>query len=224
MLYRVNVTGTRNVLEAARQAGVQRVVLTSSVAVLGVPTRETPIRDERSPLNLAPRRFPYAHSKLLAEAEASRAVEMGLDVVCVNPATVIGRRDINFVGGEILKIVKSGWLLAAPAGGMGVVAASMAGLGHVLAAERGSAGARYVLNGENVKHTRMPIRALMAGAWAVFSALGRPLPSLLTQLDLSWRDMFFDGSRARDELGFPSHSARYAVEEAWAWYKGHGLL
>lgn len=244
MLYRVNVTGTRNVLEAARQAGVQRVVLTSSVAVLGVPTRETPIRDERSPLNLAPRRFPYAHSKLLAEAEASRAVEMGLDVVCVNPATVIGRRDINFVGGEILKIVKSGWLLAAPAGGMGVVAASMAGLGHVLAAERGSAGARYVLNGENVKHSdllatvaevvgsrsplvtlpSMPIRALVAGAWAMFSALGRPLPPALTQLDLSWRDMFFDGSRARDELGFPSHSARYAVEEAWAWYKGHGLL
>lgn len=244
LLYRVNVTGTRHVLEAARQARVERVVLTSSVAVLGVPTPNLPVRDEQAPFNLDPRRFPYAHSKLLAEAEASRAVEAGLDVVCVNPATVIGQRDINFIGGEILRVTKKGWFPISPPGGMGVVAASMVGLGHVLAAERGKTGARYVLNGENVKHDdllctvaevvggRRPlltipsaiVRVLVECVWAVSGAVGQSFPSVLTQLDLSWRDMFFDGSRARDELGFPSHSARYAVEEAWSWYQGHGLL
>lgn len=243
-LYRVNVTGTRNVLAAAKAAGVQRVVVTSSVAALGVPIRDGQWLDESSCYHRPPARFHYAHSKLLAEAVVARAVADGLDVLCVNPVSVIGRRDINFVGGEILRLARRGLLPLAPSGGMGIVSARAVGLGHVLAAERGVTGERYILNGENVKHVALlRLAASVSGAppplgvlpkaliklpveavWLASRALGLPYPTPMAQADLSMRDMYYDGSKAVRELDFPVVSARAAVEEAWDWYTRAGLL
>ena len=250
MLYTVNVLGTRNVLRAAEACGVVRVVLTSSVAVLGIPTPDRPggsrlpMLDESAVFNQLPARFHYGHSKLLAESEAARAVAAGLDVVCVNPATVIGRRDVNFVGGEILRTVRRGWFPISPPGGMGVVSAQAVGLGHVLAAEAGRVGERYILNGENVAHRdllamvavevggrpplgvapRSAMRAAAAACRVVIGATARSYPAMLAQFELSARDMFFDGSRAERELGVPRISAREAVKDAWEWYRRQGLL
>jgi len=243
-LYAVNVTGTRNVLAAARAAGVRRVVVTSSVAPLGVPVCAGQWLDESSCYHRPPARFHYAHSKLLVEAGVARAVAAGQDVLCVNPASVIGRRDVNFVGGEILRLVKRGLFPVAPPGGMGIVAASAVGLGHVLAAERGVAGERYILNGENIKHVeflrltasvvgrRAPLCTLPKAmiqlpvevTWLACRALGVPYPAAAVQADLSVRDMYFDGSKAVRELGFPVVSARAAIEEAWDWYTRAGML
>ncbi|MCU0521795.1 MAG: NAD-dependent epimerase/dehydratase family protein [Anaerolineae bacterium] len=245
LLYQSNVTGTRNVLEAARASGVERVVVTSSVAVLGIPTREREVLDESAAFNWAPGRFHYGHSKLLAEAEVARAVANGMDVLCVNPATVIGRRDVYFVSGEILRTVRRGLTWIAPAGGMGIVAAEAVGLGHVLAAERGRSGERYILNGENLAHAdflalvaavvggRSPCFAVPKGASRVAVALVRGIipfdersraSSVLSQLELSGLRMYFDGGKAERELGVPRMSARAAVEDAWTWYRREGLL
>ena len=244
LLYAVNVDGTRNVLEAAMAAGVSRVVLTSSVAALGIPTRDGALLDETAAFNWPPNRFHYGHSKLLAEAEAARAVTAGLDVVCVNPASVVGRRDINFVGGEILRTVRRGWFLVAPAGGMGIVSAEAVGLGHVLAAERGIAGERYILNGENVSHRDfLKLVALVVGArppfftiprsgmrlaaslaHAVLGILGKGSPAPLSQFELSAYDMYFDGGKAERGLGVPRIGADAAVKDAWDWYRHEGLL
>jgi dihydroflavonol-4-reductase len=170
-----------------------------------------------------------------------------LDVVCVNPATVIGRRDINFVGGEILRANKRGWTWVAPPGGMGIVSGEMVGIGHVLAAERGRDGERYVLNGENVTHRDLlalvsdvvggpaPVAVMprwmaragvLLGRWALAASQGiMPLSfsQTLMQLDLSSRYMYFDGRKAERELGVPQCGARAAVEESWDWYRQHGL-
>jgi dihydroflavonol-4-reductase len=243
-IYAANVEGTRNVLRAARAQGVERVVFTSSVAVLGVPTERGQILDESATFNLRPEQFHYGHSKVLAEAEVQRAVADGLDVVIVNPASVIGQRDIYFVGGEILRTAKRGLLIGAPPGGMGIVSAKAVGEGHVLAAERGRTGERYILNGENISH-----RALMAFAaevtggrspwFTIPRVLMTPFATLVdllnrvrraaplidgSQLHLSARDMYFDGSKAERELGFSGGSARASVVEAWEWYREHGLL
>jgi dihydroflavonol-4-reductase len=243
-IYAANVEGTRNVMRAALAQGVQRVVFTSSVAVLGVPTRRGQLLDETNTFNLRPVQFHYGHSKVLAEAEVQRAVAEGLDVVIVNPVSVIGQRDVHFVGGEILRTAKRGLLVAAPPGGMGIVSAKATGEGHVLAAERGRTDERYILNGENISHrVLMAMAAEVAGKRPPWITIPRvlmtPLAALVdvlncvrratplvdgSQLHLSSRDMYFDGRKAERELGFAGGSAQVAVAEAWAWYNRHGLL
>ncbi len=241
LIYRVNVGGTRNVLRAAMAAGVERVVVTSSVAALGVPTRRGELLDESAHFNLRPEQFHYGHSKVLAEAEVARAVRAGLDVVIVNPVSVIGQRDVNFVGGEILRVVRQRWVPLAPPGGMGVVSARAVGEGHVLAAERGRTGERYILNGENIAHRalmalvaevvggRPPLatapRWAMRGLRYLVTLWRRWFPRAsgvdATQVSLSMLEMYFDGRKAAQELGFVGGTAREAVEEAWAWYRRH---
>ncbi|MBN1261244.1 MAG: NAD-dependent epimerase/dehydratase family protein [Anaerolineae bacterium] len=244
LIYQVNVEGTRNVLEAARAQGVKRVVFTSSVGALGVPTYPGQLLDETATFNLSPRRFPYGHSKVLAEEEVRRAVAAGLDVVIVNPVTVIGQRDVGFIGGEILRAAVNGKTLAAPSGGMGVVSGCSVGHGHVLAAERGKTGERYVLNGENISHRALlnivadvtgsrppwftvPRVTMGAVAWLVDLWNGlHTRPPLVSgnQLRLGARFLYFDGAKAERELGFAGRTARLAVEEAWSWYRAQGLL
>ena len=173
-----------------------------------------------------------------------RAAAEGLDAVIVNPASVIGQRDVNFVGGEILRAAKRGQLVCAPPGGMGIVSARAVGVGHLLAAERGRTGERYILNGENILHRalmtqaaevagrRPPVctipRALVGPAAAlldVWNGLRRASPLIDgCQMRLSARDMYFDGSKAQRDLGFASDSVRAALTEAWNWYRERGLL
>ncbi len=240
----VNVDGTRNVLRAARETGVQRLVYTSSAAVFGLPTEPGAILDETSVFNLPPERFPYGHSKVLAEAEVQKAVNAGLDAVIVNPVPVIGQRDIGFVGGEFLRAAKQGKAVVAPPGGSGVVSARAVGAGHVLAAERGRTGERYILNGENLPfRDLMTLVADVVGARPPWFVIPRPAMRLFAavvglanrlrkgppliddvQARLSAHDIYFDGSKAKRELGFPHVPARAAVEEAWTWYRNHDML
>ncbi len=248
-IYAVNVEGTRKVLAAARAQGVRRVIFTSSVGALGIFTHPGALVDETATFNLPPRRFPYGHSKALAEAVAQEAVAAGLDVVIVNPVSVVGQRDVGFIGGEFLRAAVSGKAIVAPPGGSGIISARAAGVGHVLAAERGRAGERYILNGEN-----LPFRVLMdtvaavVGARAPWFTIPRPAMGMFAALVDAWNavqrrlapqraplidgnqarlsalPLYFDGSKAHVELGLPLVSARAAVEEAWAWYRAQGLL
>lgn len=240
-IYRVNVEGTRHVLAAALEAGVERLVYTSSVGALGVPPPGR-LLDESATFNLPPRRFPYGHSKHLAEQAVQEAIARGLDAVIVNPTGVIGARDVHFIGGSVLREVHRGLSWFAPPGGLNWVDAETAGLGHVLAAERGHIGERYILGGENVSHrAAMEIVAAVVGGRRPLATLPRPLMSvvaLLTdafnavwpgtplfsgeQVRLSGAGIYCDCRKAQRELGFPHTPFRIAVERAYAWYRAHG--
>ncbi len=242
-IYEVNVTGTRNVLECALQSGVVRLVYTSSIGALGTPA-DGHLLDESASFNLVPERFPYGHSKHLAELSVQQAVARGLDAVIVNPTGVIGARDIHFIGGHLLRSVKRGLALVAPPGGLNWVDAETAALGHVLAAQRGRTGQRYILGGENVSHRRATeIVAAVVGGRKPVLTLPRPLMGVVggltdavnrnrhgtplfsgEQARLSALEIYSDCSRAKRELGLPVVSLQTASERAYAWYQAHGYL
>jgi len=242
-VYRVNVEGTRNVLAAASAAGVERLVYTSSIGALGVPPPGQ-FLDESSIFTLPPHRFPYGHSKHLAEQAVREAIARGLDAVIVNPTGVIGTRDVHFIGGSILREIRRGLSWFAPPGGLNWVDAETLGLGHVLAAERGHTGERYVLGGDNVSHRaametvadvvggRRPRLTLPRSLMSPFALLvdvfnvlwpGTPLFSG-EQARLSGAEIYCDCRKAEQELGLPRTPFRTAVERAYTWYQVHGYL
>mgnify|MGYP000307965845 CR=1 FL=1 len=242
-IYRVNVEGTRNVAQAALAAGVERLVYTSSIGALGAP-EDGRLLDERAVFNLPAQRFPYGHSKHLAEEVVREVLGQGLDAVIVNPAGVMGPRDVHWIGGSLLREVQRGWAWVAPPGGLCWAAAVDVGLGHVLAAERGRTGERYLLGGENLSHRqvqeivatvvggRQPVATLPGPAMLPLAAitgsigrlLPRPLPFSAEQVWLSARHIYCDSSKALQELGYPQTPFRVAVEQAYAWYLARGLL
>jgi dihydroflavonol-4-reductase len=242
-VYQVNVEGTRNVVAAAADGGVERLVYTSSSGALGVPELGR-LLDESAEFNIQPKRFPYGHSKHLAEQVVQEAVGRGLDAVIVNPTAVLGARDVNYIGGSLLPAVRRGLSLFAPPGGLNWVDAETAGLGHVLAAERGRTGERYILAGENITHrATMEIVAEVVDGRRPLLTLPRPLMGIVAlladgfnavyrgtplfsgeQARLSAAQLYYDCSKARDELGLPITPARIAVERAYAWYRDHGLM
>jgi dihydroflavonol-4-reductase len=242
-LYKVNVEGTVNVLEAARSAGVKRFVFTSSLAALGLPSNGQPL-DESSHFNLEPERFPYAHSKQLAEQEVFRAAESGLDAVIVNPSVVLGPRDVNQISGSIIVQAASGRLFFYPPGGVNYVAVEDVAAGHIAAAEHGRTGERYVLAGENLKHREaltvvcevvdkrppvIPLPKLVLpfaslGVSAARILAGKRIPLDENQVWLSGQDIFADGSKALEEFEMPNTPFRESVQRAYDWYNIHGYI
>lgn len=242
-IYQVNVEGTHNVLAAALETGVERLVFTSSIGALGLPQAGR-LLDESSTFDLRPRSFPYGHSKHLAERAVQEAVAQGLDAVIVNPTGVIGARDIHFIGGSVLREVKRGLLWFAPPGGLNWVDAETLGLGHVLAAERGCTGERYILGGENVSHrAAIEIVAEVVEGRRPLLTLPRPLMSVVAlladgfnalwpgtplfsggQARMSSAEIYCDGRKAQQALGMVCMPLRVAVERAYAWYQARGYL
>jgi dihydroflavonol-4-reductase len=153
-LYQVNVEGTRQVLQAAQETGVKRLVYTSSVIALGIPAQGE-VGDETLEFNIPPGRFRYGHSKHLAEQEVQRAVRDGLEAVIVNPSLILGPRDLNKISGSIVIEVKQGILRFYLPGGANYVAVEDVVAGHIAAAERGRVGERYILGGENLSHRQV---------------------------------------------------------------------
>jgi dihydroflavonol-4-reductase len=242
-VYQINVEGTRNVLAAALEAGIERLVYTSSIGALGLPQAGC-LLDESATFNLPPRRFPYGHSKHLAEQAVQEAAARGLDAVIVNPAGVIGARDIHFIGGSVLREVQRGLSWFAPPGGLNWVDAETLGLGHVLAAERGRTEQRYILGGENISHRAAievvaevvsgrrpvltlprPVMGLVAPLADGFNALWPGTPRFNgQQARLSSAEIYCDCRKAHEELGLPNTPFRTAVERAYAWYRAHSYL
>ena len=163
-LMQVNVEGTRNVLRAAREAGVRRVVFTSSCAALGQPPFGQAI-DERAQFNLRPDDFPYGYSKYLAEQVCQEFVRAGLDVVIVNPAVVFGPRDVNLVSSSlVIAAARRGLPFALP-GGVSAIDVADVCAGHIAAAERGQTGERYILTAENLTYAQLFALLAEGNAW-----------------------------------------------------------
>jgi len=243
VIYRVNVEGTRRVLEAARQAGVKRVVFTSSASAVGIVRGRPSNEDDAFHEKIA--RFPYGHSKWLAEEVAREAVKKGQDVVIVNPSVIVGPRDVNWGSGSIIKEVASRRVPGVPPGGVNYVAVEDVVAGHIAAAAGGRSGERYLLTGENLTHRQLgDIVARVVGVKAprwnmprwlfpplaraadVASRFGVRLPIDATQILLSREFIWFDNAKARRELDLPTPCTpvEQAVRQAYEWYVENGYL
>ena len=149
-IYDINVEGTRNLMRAAGEAGVGRIVYTSSVAVLGLHKDGTPA-DEDVPVSLEDMTGHYKRSKYLAEEVVrGMVVKDGLPAVIVNPSTPIGARDIKPTPtGRIIVDFVNGRMPAYVDTGLNLVHVDDCARGHLLAYERGKIGERYILGGED---------------------------------------------------------------------------
>jgi dihydroflavonol-4-reductase len=239
---RVNVEGTRVVMEACLRAGTPRVVHTSSAAAVGI-ARNRPA-DETTPFDRLSATFAYANSKRCAEKVVLEAVGRGLPAVMVNPAAVVGAADHYLNTGSLVVAYSRGRIPIVPPGGMCVVDADAVTQGHLLAAARGRVGERYILGGENlsfmqvaatiaaVAGVRRPRLIVPASLLAIVAPIidtanrVRRSPPVLSgeQVRLSRVNFFFDSSKAVRELGYMLLPFRGAVEKALAWYRANRYI
>ena len=241
-IYRTNVDGTRNLLAAARQSGVERFVYTSTVGTIAAPGLLSTLPNEETVAGLHQMIGHYKRSKFLAEKEAMQAAREGLPVVIVNPTTPVGPGDwkptptgrmiVDFLNGRTPGYVDSG---------LNIVAVDDVAEGHWLAAERGRIGERYLLGGDNltlqeifgilacVSGRPAPTRkiphtlAFAAGcAEALISKIAAREPRIpLEGVRMARHKMFVDCSKAIRELGFSPGPANAALERAAQWYSDH---
>jgi dihydroflavonol-4-reductase len=241
-MYRANVDGSVNVLEAAAAARVPRMVYTSSVAVLGINRDRTPA-DEATPVTLADMVGHYKRSKFLAEqAVRARAAELKFPVVTVNPSTPIGPGDIKPTPtGRILLDAAAGRMPAFVDTGLNLVHVDDVAQGHLLALERGKPGERYILGGEDFTLERILIEVaqhvgrrastirlphwsvypLAAAAEALALVTKREPRVTLDGLRMSTKHMYFSSRKAERELGFRWRDPRLAIVAAVDWFKQH---
>lgn len=244
-IYQVNVDGTRNALQAAEQAGVQRFVFTSSAAAIGWRADNYPT-DESTYFNIDPALSPYAHSKFLAEVEVHRAIQRGLDAVIVNPTVILGPRDLNQISGSLIIEIARGQVPVMPLqGGVTVIDVRDVAQAHLAAAQKGETGQRYILGTVNMSH-----RALMAliaqivdvpppsipapgvvvdvAAWLVdiARALNIDVPGDAEggQLRMSKRNIFFDCARMWNTLHEPQIDIYESILDTYQWYQKQGIV
>lgn len=245
-IYRVNVEGTRELMLRAAEAGVGRIVYTSSVATLGLNADGTPA-DERTPVTLADMIGHYKRSKFLAEREVEGLVrERGLPIVTVNPSTPIGPRDVKPTPtGRVIVEAACGRIPAFVDTGLNVAHVDDVAEGHLLALEQGETGERYILGGENMtlaeilteiaaKVGRRPPRihlphglilplAHLAEAWARLRGRGEPFVTV-DGLKMARKWMFFTAAKAEAALGYRPRPAREALHDAVDWFAAEGYL
>jgi dihydroflavonol-4-reductase len=236
-LYRSNVDGTRNLLQAARNAGAERIVYTSTVGCIGIP--HGGIGNEDTPVTLQDMAGDYKRSKFLAEQVALEFARGGLPVVIVNPTAPIGDHDVKPTPtGKIVADFLRGDMPAFIDTGLNVVDARDAAQGHLLACERGRVGERYILGSENLtlaeifeklaKITgrkaptlRLPYAvAYFAGtcstAWA--GVTGKPPRVPLDAVRMAKKKMWVTHEKAGRELGFSPGPAEAALARAVEWF------
>jgi dihydroflavonol-4-reductase len=236
-IYRSNVDGTRNLLAAARNAGVERVVYTSTVGCIGIPPGGE--GDEDTPVSLADMAGDYKRSKFLAEQVAIEFARDGFPVVIVNPTAPIGDHDVKPTPtGKIVTDFLNGDMPAFIDTGLNVVDVRDTAEGHLLACERGRAGERYILGSENLTlaqilqklaaitgrkapSTKLPYAvAYCAGAcstaWA--GVTGRPPRVPLDAVRMAKKKMWVTHAKAARELGFQPGPADQALARAVAWF------
>jgi len=242
-IYDSNVGGTKNLLDAANRAGVEQLIYTSTVATIAVDRPQHP--NEFTDARLEEMVGHYKRSKWLAEKEALSAAKNGLPVIVAMPTTPVGPWDwkptptgkiiLDFLNGKMPGYVETG---------LNFVGVEDCAAGHLLIAEKGKVGERYLLGGQNLtlkqmldalsKITGLPAPKLkiphglalgVAYASTVFSRLlGREPGIPVEGVKIARHMMFVDCSRAQRELGFKAGPVAAALERAVRWYEANGYI
>jgi dihydroflavonol-4-reductase len=241
-IYRTNVEGTRVVLGAAETVGVPRIVYTGSVATLAARADGTPV-DERAVARLDDVIGDYKRSKLLAEREVEAAWARGAPVVVVSPSTPVGDGDVKPTPtGKIIVDFLAGRFPAYVDTGLNLIDVRDVAAGHLLAAERGRPGERYILAnanmtlkellatlaliaGRSAPRLRLPHWVPLAIAHAeapIARLLRRPPRVPLDGVRMAKKTMFFDGSKAVRDLGLPQSPIEPALRRAVDWFISRG--
>jgi dihydroflavonol-4-reductase len=244
-MYRSNVEGTRAILEAARKNGVSRVVHTSSVATVGFTENGHPA-DEDSPVSLADMIGHYKRSKFMAEQIALEAGRSGLYVVTVNPTTPVGEQDVKPTptGRIVLDFLKRKFPAYVETG-LNLVDVRECARGHVAALEKGKAGERYILGGEDLtlkqildklaKITGLPsptvklpyVFAFVAGVVdeAITGRLLHREPrATVDTVRMGKKKMFASSNKAQRELGWKIVPVEAALRRAVDWFRANGYV
>jgi dihydroflavonol-4-reductase len=242
-LYRTNVEGTRNILNASRIARVGRVVYTSSVATIGLPGDGSP-GSEQTPVALSDMIGHYKRSKFLAEQVAREAAQAGASVVIVNPSTPVGPGDVKPTPtGRMVQDAAAGRMPAYVDTGLNIVHVDDVAAGHLLALHRGRDGEHYILGGENMSlrailteitriagrgppRIRLPIAALLPIAYAAEAAgrlTGRSTRITVESVRMARKRMFFSSEKAARELGYRWRAPSEAFRDAVLWLRAQGL-
>ena len=241
LMFEVNVVGTQNLMRAARRAGVQRVVHTSSIAAVGVLPGEG-VADETTHFNDWEHADPYVLSKYISELEALRHNSSDLEVVAVNPAFPFGGDDrAPTPTGKLIVNALSGKMPFTVNGGFNAVYVGDVAEGHLLAAVRGTPGERYLLSGHNVtyddfaaalayqagrKPPRMKVPTNVAKSWGwlaeqVADRITRK-PPIATYRSVAYtagRFLYFSCAKAQRELGYELTPLSEALRLALEWFQ-----
>ncbi len=245
-MYQANVEGSRNLIRHAMAAGVERIVYTSSVAVLGRTADGRPA-DEETPVTIDDMIGHYKRSKFLAE-EAVRSLIADEDapVTIVNPSTPIGPRDIKPTPtGRMIVEAAAGRMPAYVDTGLNIVHVDDVAEGHLLAHDRGRIGERYVLGGQDMTlaeilraiaeivgrpppKVRLPHNlilpiAVLAESWARLFKTGEPFVTI-DGIRMAKKRMFFSSAKAKAALGYSHRPPQDALRDAVAWFEGNGYL
>lgn len=244
-MFRANIDGSRALLLAAKQAGVSRVVYTSSVATLGVNKDHTP-SNETTPVSIDDMIGTYKKSKYLAEEEVRKLVrDAQIPAVIVNPSMPVGPGDIKPTPtGRMVIEAALGKMPAYLDTGLNVVHVDDVAQGHLLAHDKGVIGERYILGGENltlaqilgqiaglvgrrpprIKLPRLPLFpiAVIAELWGRVSGIEPMLT--VDSLKMAAKYMHYSSAKAAAELGYQARPARQAFADAIDWYKAQGIL
>ncbi len=247
-MYRSNVEGTRSLLEAARKQGVRRVVYTSSVATMGFTSKTNygNVADEQSPVGIDDMIGHYKRSKFMAEQVAVEAARSGVDVVIVNPTTPIGERDIKPTPtGRIVVDFLKRKFPAYVETGLNLVDATECARGHVQALEKGRAGERYILGGENLtlkqildrlgaitglKSPTVKLPYFFALATGVVDEmvmgrlLGREPRATIDAVRMGRKMMFVSSAKAERELGWRTVPVEGALRRSVEWFRANGYV
>jgi dihydroflavonol-4-reductase len=243
--YTTNVEGTRNVLEAAGEAGAQRVVYTSTVGVFPPSANGRPATEEAEG-TVDQVCGDYKRSKFLAEAEARGLARRGLPVVIVNPSAPVGPGDWKPTPtGQMIVDFLNGKMWAYMDTGLNIIGVEDVAAGHILAAERGRPGQRYILGDQNlalqqifavlaevsgipaprVKVPRAVVLPLgYVSQWVAEHVTGRPPQIPLDAARMAQHFMFFDPRKAREELGLCPGPAEDALRRAARWFAAQGYV
>jgi dihydroflavonol-4-reductase len=243
LFYEINVEGTRCLLQAAADAGVRRVVYTSTVGALGIP-KGGGVGTEETPVSFTDMVGDYKRSKFLAEEVARTFARQGLPVVIVNPSTPVGPGDVKPTPtGQMIVDFLRGRMWAYLPTGLNLVDVDDVAAGHLFAAERGRVGERYILGCRNltlreifellgrITGIRPPRLKVSAGLilplarlseWAADHITGRPPLIPVDAVRMARKRMFFDASKAVRELGLPQSAVEGALARAVHWFRANG--